>query len=261
MQKISNRVSRVICLIIGLLMQTILHAEQEDSLTIAFTFSMPPYLSEDLHSGIELDIIKAALEVADSKMLVIDNVHYLRAIELTKAGQVDLIASNKSNQIYSQQIPGIYTSDTTINYVDCAISLKQRDFKLDNMDDYKDKRIWAFKSANLSLGEAFHKMALSNPNYTENVDQKKQIDMLAMDRIDVAISDRNIFMHRLKASDRYADLQFDYHTIGSPTARAVRSTNKALIDKLNEGLAEIRLNGSYEKILADYQSSYSANCL
>jgi polar amino acid transport system substrate-binding protein len=236
-------------------------AQGESAITLAFTFSMPPYLSQDLKSGIELDIIKAALEATNQKNIEVHNVHYLRAIELAKEGKIDLIAGNLSNQLYSEKIPDIYTSTTTIHYVDCAISLRSKNINLKEIDNYYDKRIWAFKSASLVFGSEFQNMANTNPHYSEDFDQQKQIDMLSMGRIDVAISDRNIFSSKLLEKQGIEESHFKFDTIGPPTARSVRSTNNTLIAQINKGLGIIKQNGRYQAILGQYKDSYSQDCL
>ena len=235
-------------------------AKESKPTKLAFTFSLPPYLNHDLESGIEFDVIHAALLTQEITDLKIQNVHYLRAIDLIKAGRIDLIASNESNQLYSKEVSDMHTSDTTIYYVDCAISLANRNLDLKHTGNFNNKRIWAFKSASLSLGQDFQNMASTNPNYTEDFDQQKQVDMLAMGRIDIAISDRNIFSHKLHSRDELSESDFRFTEISSPTARVVRSTNQALIQQFNEGLASIRANGTYQKILDKYQKTYSQKC-
>lgn len=256
LKAIATKLSIVLCMAIP----ASANANNQDPINIAFTFSMPPYLSANLQSGIELDIITAALKSADIHNIKVQNVHYLRAIELSKLGQIDLIASNRNNELYVQQFPEILSSDKTIDYIDCAISLKERAFKLDKIENYFGKRIWAFKSASLSLGETFSEMAMSNPYYSEDFDQQKQLEMLVMGRIDIAVSDRNIFTYKLGSTSNYNENLFDYTTIGQPTERIVRSSNRGLINKINQGLSMIRDNGTFQEILIKYENQFFSSC-
>ncbi len=221
---------------------------------------MPPYLSQDGSSGLERDIIYQALIEAGYTKINIINVHYLRAIELAKLGSIDAIASNQSNTHYAQALPSINSSLATLDYVDCAITLASRHLQLTTIDDYYDKRIWAFKGAGYTLGPDFQDMSEANSQYSEDFDQLKQLDMLAMKRIDVAISDRNIFSGKLRQSPHYKELKFKFNTIGQTTPRVIRSTSKALIEKFNEGLNRIKDNGNYRKIFEAYQTEYSGTC-
>jgi len=258
-----NRI-KIILATFSLYLAAISHATAEGPgaapVKVAFTFSMPPYLSKDMSAGIELDIIKNALGATGHHNVEVQNIHYRRAIELAKSGEVDLIASNKSNDLYARELPQVYASDTTIHYVDCAISLRSRELDLDDIEGFYDKRIWAFKSASLSLGEDFHKMTIANPKYTEDFDQQKQLEMLTLGRIDVAISDRNIFAYKLGTLDVAQKDMFAFSPLGKPTPRVVRSSNKQLIDHINKGLKRARANGDYQKMLGNYLGSYVGHC-
>lgn len=260
MLKTLRLLSATLSLALAASAQASAEAQGNKLIRIAFTFSMPPYLSTNLDSGIELDVIKSALHATGPVLIHVQNIHYLRAIKLAESGQIDLIASNKSNNLYEQELPDVATSDTTIHYVDCAISLRSRNLTLDTIDDYSDKRIWAFKTASLSLGSAFQDMALSNPEYTEDFDQIRQLDMLRLGRIDIAISDRNIFTQKLLKKEGADETMFTFSPIGQPTPRVVRATNINLINQVNRGLSIIRENGDYGEVLEQYRDAYVGHC-
>jgi len=234
--------------------------EKSQQISIAFTFSMPPYLYADLDRGIERDIIAAALKAGDLTLGSIHNVHYKRAIDLFQKGEIEGIVSNTGNYTYEQSGATFYASNKTIDYIDCSISLARKNLDLNNIDAYSGKTIWAFKTAKQTLGSRFEKMANNNPYYSEDVDQSKQAEMLLFERIDIAISDRNIFAHKLKASDNYSIQDFSFHPITQATARTVRLNSKQNLERFNEGLAIIKNNGSYDKIIAKYQNEYFSAC-
>ena len=223
---------------------------EDPELSIAFTFSMPPYLNLDKNSGVEHDIIIAAFNRAGVDKLKILNVHYLRAIELAKAGTVDAIVSNSANGIYLKKLPEIKKSQPTLSYVDCAISLRERNLKLESIKDYYDKRIWAFKSASLVFSPEFQLMTQKNTQYDEDVDQEKQLEMLAMGRIDIAISDRNIFTAKLGNTGKYTQEDFRFDSLGPTTQRAIRSNNADLITRFNKGLSTLHKSGEYQSLIS-----------
>ena len=142
---------------------------------IAFTKSMPPYLYEKEDRGIELEIIQAAFESQGLKLAPFYNIHYQRASKLISKKRIDAIVANQGNQYYLKHSKNIHNSDKTLDYMDCAISLKARNIKYDSFSDYSDKTIWAFKSAKEVLGKEFKKAVENNRNYTENYDQKNMI--------------------------------------------------------------------------------------
>jgi len=222
---------------------------------------MPPYLYTDLNSGIERDIIAAALKAGDMEMGNIHNVHYKRAINLFQKGEIEAIVSNAGNYAYDQTGSKFYSSNKTIDYIDCSISLARKKLNLNNIDAYSGKTIWAFKTAKQTLGPQFEKMANSNPYYSEDVDQNKQAEMLLFERIDIAISDRNIFAHKLKTSNNYSIKDFNFHPITQPTPRTLRLNSKQTLERFNTGLAAIQSNGTYEQIMEKYKNEYVSKCL
>jgi polar amino acid transport system substrate-binding protein len=224
--------------------------------SIAFTFSMPPYLNSDMKSGIERDIIVEALSAGQIELGEIHNVHYKRAMKMLEQGLIDGIVSNMGNRAYDNLARESYPSDKTIDYVDCAITSAKQGIKLGSVNDYVDKSIWAFKTAKTTLGPEFELMANKNALYTEDTDQTKQAGMLALGRIDVAISDRNIFASKVKRDGKYQIQDFEFQTIGSPTPRTLRLSSKTLLENFNKGLAKIKEAGSYAKILGRYKGLY-----
>lgn len=233
---------------------------EQTRVNIAFTLSMPPYLSEDFGAGIERDIIFEALKDQDLALSKIFNVTYMRAIKLLKENKVDGIVSNRGNHVYKAIDAQNRPSVTTLNYIDCAITLKERNFTLVDIRDYADKVIWAFKTAKTTLGPEFETMATNNPHYTENFDQQKQIEMIGMKRIDVAISDRNIFEAKVRSLENFNPNQFAYHQVAQPTSRVIRFLNSDLLEKFNRGLHNIKANGKYETIFLKYKKTYRPNC-
>jgi len=228
--------------------------------SIAFTFSMSPYLNDDMKSGIERDIIFEAMNASDMALGEVHNVHYKRAMKMLEQGRIDGIVSNMANSAYDELARKSYPSNKTIDYVDCAITFVKQGFKLTSVQDYADKSIWAFKTAKTTLGTAFELMANNNPHYTEDTDQTMQADMLALGRIDVAISDRNIFIGKLRRDDKYQTQDFEFQAIGEPTPRTLRFSNKEHLESFNVGLAKIKENGDYAKILMRYKGHYVSSC-
>jgi len=105
-------------------------------------------------------------------------------------------------------------------------------------------------------------MTLVNKKYTENFAQENQVKVLINKRIDVAISDKNIFLSSLSSHGILKDGEkiFNFHSIGKPTKRTIRFLDKKLRDSFNKGLKIIRKNGSYKKILKKYSLLYSDKC-
>lgn len=231
------------------------------TVTIAFTQSLPPYLSKDNKSGIERDIIVAALEASGVKIGKIYNVNYKRAAILMRKKEVDGIVANQGNQSYSSNGFPVYESASTISYVDCAVTKRSRKMALKSLTDYSGRIIWAFKSAKEVFGSEFKKMAETNKGYTEAADQENQSEMLIMERIDIAISDRNIFTHKvLHGPKGFGIDKFDFHHFTESTPRNLKFRSDSVRQLFNRGVKAIRKNGKYHKILKKYQKFYKPTC-
>jgi polar amino acid transport system substrate-binding protein len=87
--------------------------------------------------------------------------------------------------------------------------------------------------------------------------QAEQVRIFFAKRVDVIVIDLTIFKWYQAQSAKDFDGQSEsltYHPIfKSGTGFAVAFTNKALRDRFNLTLQQMRLDGSYQKILAKYQ--------
>lgn len=231
-------------------------------ITLASTKSMPPYLYLETKTGIEYEIVIEALKAVNLINVVHMDIFFKRAIVLLKAKKIDIITSNYSNKSYESFGSPVFSSNTTLNYIDCAISLKSNNFKLEKIKSFNYKKIWAFKSASRTLGKKFHQMTLLNKLYSENFKQEDQASALLSKRIDIAISDKNIFLSSLKALGIPKDKRqlFNFHSIGKPTKRVVRFYDKELRDQFNRGLEIIKENGVYKRIRDKYSALYFEDC-
>ena len=237
-----------------------LHAQPAEKINIAFTLSMPPYLSDDSSSGIEIEIVEAALRESNVAINDVHNVHYKRAMALLTQGAISGIVSNKNNRIYQKLDRSLFASAITLNYVDCAIALKERGFQLNSMADFKGKSIWAFKSASKTLGYDFEKVVKNNPKYSEDNEQADQFKMLVNHRLDIAISDKNIFLSTINDRDSKSVNRFIYKDIAQPTPRVVRFMDENLQQLFNAGLDKIKRNGQYQSIMNRYDELYYSEC-
>lgn len=229
---------------------------------VFFTNSMPPYLFESNEEGLEFELIEAALKSKGHTLKVVDNVSYKRGLLQLSSSKIDGVVGNKNNSAYKKKSKNVYPSNVVLKYVDCAITLKKNHIRLNNISDYKDKRVWAFKTAKKVLGEEFSKMANENPKYSEEFLQRLQVKVLIKNRIDVAISDKNIFLYQLNLNKKlnYSKNDFDFKSISPQAPRAIMFRNKKLRYIFNKGLKEIRKNGTYNKILTKYKKYSHERC-
>lgn len=248
-------------ILLALVLTQSICAEDTKTILLASTKSMPPYLYQSEKTGIEYEIVIQSFLAADIDDVQHIDVHFKRGIMLLRNKSIDAITSNLGNQEYNSVETPIHSSEPILNYIDCAISLRSNNFNLNSIKNFYGKRVWAFKSASLVLGDEFNKMTLANEAYTETFPQENQIKVLINKRIDIAISDKNIFLSGLKkAGIEDGEKKFIFHSVGEPTKRAVRFFSRELRDKFNKGLNIIKKDGSYKKILIKYKDLYSEQC-
>lgn len=237
------------------------NAKKQENIFLLFTGSMQPYLNESNDSGIEYEIIKSALEAVGLNFSGYQNVHYQRAIKLLGEEYIDGVVANMANEDYIKAGLKVHNSNMTLEYVDCAISLRKNKFNLSKMSAFSNKKIWAFKSARHVLGKEFQAAVKNNPNYTENPEQKLQLKMLLSERIDIAISDKNIFLSVLsKEIGEKNKKLFNFNQIIPATPRNVKFKSQELGRLFNKGLKTIQSNGKMDKIIKKYKKSYIEKC-
>lgn len=240
-------------------------AKAQDDIKIAFTQSMHPYFIEQPKGGIEYEVINAAFNASGATITGISNLHFKRALILLSEGKVDAIVVNAGNSIYAKVNSAIYASERTLDYVDCAVSLKENKLTVKSMRDLASKKIVAFKPAQEVLGENFGRMARANPNYSEAAGQHLHPKLLLNKRVDFVVSDKNVFISHLRNSEGEEFLEknlekMQFHHIVPKTPRNLRFINKKLMKRFNNGLKIIKNNGTYDRILRKYRNNYFSEC-
>ena len=129
--------------------------------------------------------------------------------------------------------------------------------KVDNISkvsDLKSKNIIAFQNATKYLGNEFATMAKLNDKYREEAKQITQNKLLYKSRTDVVVGDQNIFKYFTKQIKDEIDTnqEVQYHNLFPKTEYTLGCHSKKIIDDFNVGLATIKKNGTYEKIVSKY---------
>ena len=255
---ISQRLTLKILLILAFLHSSIVWSQSEP-IRIGGLIHLPPYYDERTETGIVIELIKEIFNEVNLKSTINISASNKRGIKLLLNNSIDTLIGNKNDDYYNS-FKGIYLSDTYLHFVDCAISLKTS--KLSDSKDLsylKRKSIWAFKGARHALGKTYLNAIKDNPQYTEQVDQLIQYKALMKKRVDVVISDRNIFSTQVY-KQAVPISKFSFFSVSETTPRALRFIDKKLRDKFNLGLKKIKKNGVYSKVLLKYNHLYKPNC-
>lgn len=222
---------------------------------IGFVKNMPPY-TFDSDSGIELEVIKASLEKFDYTVEP-TYVSFKRGKKALQDSEIDGMTT-----MLDDGDKDIYYSDDYIEYHNFAFSLKDNNITLSKVDDLKGKSIVTWQDAHTMLGKDFYNFF--NPNvkdeyikkYREMVDQSQQNKLFWSSRVDVVILDSKIFLYYKKALSKELDTNKEYNMhniIGNSTMYKVAFKDKKIKIDFNRGLAMIKQDGTYQKILDKYK--------
>lgn len=233
----------------------------EKEITIAIGMSLPPYVMLD-DTGFEIDIIRTALMAKGYRKVNFKYLPNLRIPAFFKDKKVDGIAANTAYDIGKHIGMNVYSTDTTIFYMNYAIALENKNFTINSIGDLVDKKVIAFQNATRYLGTEFASMAEKNIHYEENANQSYQVNRLFKNRTDVVISDKKIFQYWrlnafrkgiLKPHDVNQSIQF--YPIFPPAPRNCTFYDEKIRDDFNEGLKIIHQNGTYDIILTQYMNN------
>jgi polar amino acid transport system substrate-binding protein len=228
-------------------------ASDYNSVVIGTSPSLGPYVNKGRNSGVQLELIKAALMnqgFDNIKVLYMPNA---RVEKQLKAGAID-IALNYSKKIKNS----IYPSQSILYYHNVIVSLKQKNFSINTIEDLKNKSVLAFQNAKDFLPDEFRLHSVLFSSYEEVANQKAQIVNLMKGRVDTIIIDRNIFYHYLKEYEQaHASSAVNIHVIFPPSGRPAFFNNQALKDMFDIGQKNIIKNGQYQSIMQQEKKIYS----
>lgn len=203
--------------------------------TLATSKSIPPYIVEQTDSGVQLDRVRAAFNLAGHTIKKIVFTSNKRAELLLKQKKVDAIINAPLNQ------PAMYYSNAVIHYQNAAISLARLNIQVDSVDALSHYRVMAFQNAKKFLGKRYASAVSQSPVYDEAVNQLAQLERLYNEQVDIIILEVRIF--------EYFNQQYDtagkhptpvqYHYIFPSSPRHLGFHDTKLRDEFNLGLQKL----------------------
>ncbi len=241
-----KKVGAFLVIAAALLCGQILTAQTQ--LTAAVGLALPPYVLKDTNNGLEVDIVRQALQES-GYTLKLDFVPFARVPISLKDKSADCALTINE----ASGVTGVFYSQSHITYQNVAVALKSRGLKIAKVEDLKPLRIVAFQDATNYLGNDFRAMAKSNTGYSELANQEAQVKMLFMDRADAVVMDINIFKYfRQAIKDVPVNAEVTIYPIFPPTNYKVAFINKDVCQKFNEGFNKLKASGKYDAIFKNY---------
>ncbi len=234
----------------GLLGLLLVLPAQAAEVRVAFGQSVAPFADAQDGTGVEVDIIRAALQAVGYTVRPVFMPSARKMLAL-RNGEVEAAAT-----LSPQDGPDACFSDVYIYYQDFAITPKGRYPKGLRLTDLAELRVVAYQLATHHLGPEYAATVKNNPRYMEQADQLSQLRMLFGGQADVIVAERHIFEHQLKrlAESRFKERPFpvDFMPLFKPVAYRVAFKDLALCEQFNAGLSRIRREGVLERISAAY---------
>ena len=218
---------------------------QAKEIALVAGLSLPPYIIAETGNGMEHDIVKEVLQ-SSGYVLKLKYVPFARVVHDYKKYD-GAVTVNEATGVKG------YFSDVVIAYQNYAITLKDCGIIVDDVQDLAGKRVAAFQNATSYLGDEYKRAVLAADNYMELDKQISQVEMLYSRRIDVVISDINIFkFYRTKVTRVDTASAPEFHEIFAPTLYKVVFNEADVREAFNRGLADLKACGRYQQIIDTY---------
>jgi polar amino acid transport system substrate-binding protein len=219
-----------------------------DPFRIGFGTNKPPYVFETERTGLEYEIVQAALRSAGYEMqpyfAPMERLHMMLG-----RGEIDCIAT-------TNEMSGVaaYYSDVYIYYHNTVVALASRNLQIRTLDDLRPVSISAFQRARFLLGPEFAAVVKDHPNYREEAQQVTRNRLLYSGRIDVIIGDPKVIRYFNRDVLDVVDITqpLTWYPLFPPTPYKVGFRFQIQRDQFNQGLAAIRRSGEYEAIERKY---------
>lgn len=213
---------------------------------IAVGLSIPPYVIKEHNSGFEIELLEKVLR---------KDGHYIQSLYYASNKRITKLLKNNSVDMalnISPNLKGIFYSDVFVNFDNVAITLKNRDINIKGIEDLYFKRVIAFQNAHKFLGKEYKEYTKENALYNETIHQLSQVKHLIERRVDVVISDRNIFKYYFRNNNFNQHTQFNFFDIFDNSPRYIGFKNENIQKEFNQSFRSFKQSKAYQELLFKY---------
>lgn len=209
-----------------------------------------PFVQTDkANPGVSVEIITEAFKT-QGHMVDFKIMPWTRALNEVKDGKVDVLVAT---WFTSERTSFLNYSDPYLENSLKFIKRKGDGFEYNGMDSLTGKTVGIIR--NYGYGDEF--LGATNFNKPEANDLVANAKKLMAKRIDLTLEDELVAKSTLSgAGMNVADFEFTANALSvNPlhvTAGLANPNNAQYIEAFNKGLAEIKANGTFDKILAKY---------
>lgn len=219
---------------------------------MAFSKEIPPYIFEKSNNGIEIDIISSALAFKGHTLKPIyfplGRVPYAFSSKLVDAAMGDMGVDLKAD--------GGYYADPAVIYDNVFITLKSNNFTINTPKNIEQLTVVSFQGADKRYPKWLTKVK-ENKMFFGISNQSAQVQLLYLQRYDVALIDRYIFQYfsnQLQLTDKVEIQEVVEHQFSVSNVEDYRPVFrlKDVRDDFNLGLKNLKDSGEFQKIYAKY---------
>lgn len=210
--------------------------------------SKPPYAIEESRSGFELELIQQVLNNIDKAPEFVF-IPYGRSEKMLELPEIDaVITVNKQMFPHNNNL-----SENYINYQNVAISLKKDAITLNSISDMADYSIASFQLADKVLGDEFSRTTAGSPMFIQVANQKKQLELLLLGRVDILVMDIKIFLYYFdKHQSNLEENDIAFHYIFPLSPYRVAFKNNANMKAFNQAMREFKASTEYLQLKHKY---------
>lgn len=229
------------------LLLLISYASHSKQLDVVVGWDIPPYVISEHNSGFEVELVRAIFTEMGYEITPI-YVPFGRTARIFKSGSVDVALTLTPRH----DIDPALLSNEYIAYQNVAVTLQERSLTISSLQDLSGKSIIAFQTAKSILGEAFFTVVDQQPTYLELAEQKRQVSLLLLGSVDVAILDRNIFHYIKSQFPKNQQHASQIHEIFPVSTYSAAIADPAIRHQFNTVLARFIADGRYQALLDNF---------
>lgn len=214
-----------------------------------------PFVMPDRHSGLLVEVLREAMATQGVGAEFI----YLplkRTEDALRSGVVDVVTGAKPDT----PLPGVMSRWPVTSFHNVAITRRAHLPRLESVADLSRHRVTAFRGASTMLGQAYRDAVERNPRYSEPM--LLQSPLLVLRRVDVVVSQKDIFHYYLDRQSYLRDGDFDvaYHDIlGKPNEYWFAFRTAEQRDSFERGIAALYKSGGFDRIIDRYSKTYGTS--
>ncbi len=219
--------------------------KSSDTLVMGTNASFPPYEFVDDNNkivGIDAEIAEAVAEKIGKK-LVIKDMEFDSLLTAVQGGSVDIVLAGLTVNDERKQ---------SVNFTDSYANGKQVIIVKENSaiataDDLKDKKIGVQSG---TTGDIYCTDDFGQENVKQFPNGSLAVQALLNDQIECVVIDNEPAKNYVAANQGLKILETEY--LSEDYAAAISKDNKELLEQVNKAMAELKADGTIDKILAKY---------